>query len=160
MRISKREGEDKMKLAIGSDHGGFHLKEAVVARLKAQGHEVMDLGCADEQSVDYPDYGLAVAEAVAAGEAERGIAICGTGLGICISVNKVPGIRGTLCTDSTMARLSRQHNNSNMLVLGGRIVGETLALDIVDTWLTTPFEGGRHQKRLDKITAIEEKYAH
>lgn len=147
-----------MKLAIGSDHGGLRLKAAVTAHLKARGHEVIDMGCADEQSVDYPDYGLAVAEAVAAGEAERGIAICGSGLGICISVNKVPGIRGTLCTDSTMARLSRQHNNSNMLVLGGRIVGETLALDIVDTWLTTAFEGGRHQKRLDKITAIEEKY--
>lgn len=147
-----------MKIAIGSDHAGYKLKEEIVKFLKTNNYEVIDFGTCDSKSVDYPDYGLIVAEAVKNGECEKGIVICGTGLGISISANKVPGIRAALCTNSFMARMSREHNNANVLALGERIVGLDLAIDIVDTWLKTEFLGDRHQKRLDKIEAIEKKY--
>ena len=120
---------------------------------------MVDFGTCDAQSVDYPDYALSVAEAVTSGECERGILICGTGIGISISANKVPGIRAALCTNGFMARMSREHNNANVLALGERIVGLDLAIDIVDIWLKTEFLGDRHQKRVDKIEAIEKKYS-
>lgn len=147
-----------MKIAVGCDHGGFILKEPVIQALKEQGCEVLDLGCNAGERVDYPQYGQKVAEAVAEGKADRGIVICGTGLGISISANKVPGIRAALCTNEFMAMMSRRHNNSNVLALGGRVIGEELAVDIVKTWLTTEFEGGRHQRRIDQIADIEKKY--
>ncbi|MEG1431373.1 ribose 5-phosphate isomerase B [Eubacterium sp.] len=147
-----------MKIAIGSDHGGYELKEVIKVLLSDEGIEYMDLGPENEESVDYPIYGQKVAEVVAGGQAERGIAICGTGVGISIAVNKIPGIRGSLCTNEYMAEMTRRHNNSNVLVLGGRVLGTELAKAIVKKWLYTEFEGGRHQRRLDEITAIEEKY--
>ena len=147
-----------MKIAIGSDHGGYELKDVIKALLSDEGIEYMDLGPENEESVDYPVYGQKVAEAVAGGQAERGIAICGTGVGISIAVNKIPGIRGSLCTNEYMAEMTRRHNDSNVLVLGGRVLGTELAKAIVKKWLYTEFEGGRHQRRLDEITAIEEKY--
>lgn len=146
-------------IAIASDHGGYDLKIQIVKYLEEKGYAYKDLGtCECGKSVDYPDYGLAVAEAVAKGECEKGIVVCGTGLGISIAANKVPGIRAALCTDSYMARMSREHNNANILALGGRVVGVELAMDIVETWLKSEFQGGRHQTRVDKITAIENKY--
>lgn len=148
-----------MKIAIGSDHGGYDLKTVLIPFLKEQGVEVVDLGPdTGDVSVDYPEYGLKVAEAVKNGVAERGIAICGTGVGISIAVNKVPGIRGSLCTNEYMAEMTRRHNNSNVLVMGGRVLGDELAKNITKVWLHTEYEGGRHQRRLDQITSIEEKY--
>jgi len=145
-------------IAIGSDHGGYELKERIANYLIKKGMTVEDFGCfSSETSVDYPDYGLAVAEAVAGGKYEFGIIVCGTGIGISIAANKVPGIRAALCTDCYMARMSREHNNANILALGGRVIGEGLALEIVETWLNAKFAGERHQRRLDKITGIEEK---
>ncbi|OPZ92715.1 MAG: Ribose-5-phosphate isomerase B [Firmicutes bacterium ADurb.Bin419] len=148
-----------MKIAIGNDHAGYNLKGEIVKFLEKNNYEVVDFGTCDSQSVDYPDYGLSVAEAVKNGECEKGIIICGTGIGISISANKVPGIRAALCTNSFMARMSREHNNANILALGERIVGLDLALDIVDTWLKADFLGDRHQKRVCKIEAIEKKYS-
>lgn len=145
-------------IAIGSDHAGYRLKAQVVKFLQEKGYEFKDLGTCEECSVDYPDYGLAVAEAVKAGECDKGIVICGTGIGISISANKVPGIRAALCTDSFMARMSREHNDANVLALGERVVGEGLALDIVEAWLSTEFLGGRHGTRVNKISDIEKKY--
>ncbi|OGO81122.1 MAG: ribose 5-phosphate isomerase B [Clostridiales bacterium GWC2_40_7] len=146
-------------IAIGSDHGGYDLKMEIISYLNSQGLECKDFGsCNGKESVDYPDYGKTVAEAVSSGEFEKGIIICGTGLGISITANKVPGIRAALCTDSYMARMSREHNDANVLALGGRVVGPGLALDIVETWLNTPFAGGRHKTRVDKISAVETKY--
>lgn len=146
-------------IAIGSDHGGYELKEQIIKYLKDNGYEVKDLGTCDcTTSVDYPDYGLAVAEAVKSGECEKGIIVCGTGLGISMAANKVPGIRAALCTDCYMAKMSREHNNANILALGGRVVGTGLALQIVETWLNSEFLGGRHARRVDKISGIEKKY--
>ena len=146
-------------IAIGSDHGGYDLKMEIISYLNSQGLEYKDFGsCDGKESVDYPDYGKTVAEAVSSGEFEKGIIICGTGLGISITANKVPGIRAALCTDSYMARMSREHNDANVLALGGRVVGPGLALDIVETWLNTTFAGGRHKTRVDKISAVETKY--
>jgi ribose 5-phosphate isomerase B len=145
-------------IAIGSDHGGFELKAEIIKHLKGKGLEVEDMGTCDCSSVDYPDYGQAVAEAVTLGKAEKGIIICGTGIGISIAANKVPGIRAALCTDSYMARMAKEHNNANILALGARVVGEGLALDIVDAWLGSEFQGDRHQLRVNKISAIEKKY--
>ena len=139
-------------IAIGSDHGGFDLKEMVVAHLKERGMEVKDVGCYDKSSCDYPIYGRAVAEAVASGECENGIVICTTGIGISITANKVKGIRAALCTDPVMAKLTRLHNNSNVLALGAGIVGPNLALEMVDVFLDTEFSGDeRHQRRIDGI---------
>lgn len=144
-----------MKLALGCDHGGLELKEAVKAHLEERGYEVLDCGTFTKESCDYPDFGRAAAEAVASGECERGIVICTTGIGISIAANKVRGIRCALLSDLMSAELTRRHNDTNMMALGAAVVGQMLALRIVDTWLDTPFEGGRHQRRVDKITAIE-----
>ena len=149
-----------MKIAIGSDHGGYELKQKFIEELKNQYQvEVIDCGCDSTDSVDYPDYGRKVGETVVSGQADRGIVICGTGLGISISANKVPGVRAALCTNEYMAMMTRKHNNANVLALGARVVGDELAKDILRVWLTTEFEGGRHQRRLDKISGIEEKYS-
>ena len=139
-------------IAIGSDHGGFELKQAIMAHLDKRGLEYKDFGTYDKASCGYPEYGKAVAHAVASGEYERGIIICGTGIGISISANKVPGIRAALCTDCFMAEATRLHNDANILALGGRVVGEGLALKIVDTFLDTPFSNDeRHIRRISKI---------
>lgn len=139
-------------VAIGSDHGGYDLKEKVIAHLKEQGIECKDYGCADRSSCDYPIYGRAVAEAVAGGECEKGIVICTTGIGISITANKVKGIRCALCSDTVSAQLTRLHNDANVLALGAGIVGENLALGIVDTFLGTEFSGEeRHQRRVNLI---------
>ena len=143
------------KIALASDHGGFDLKESVIAHLLNTGWEVDDLGPHSGDSVDYPDYGIKLAEAVAEKKVDRGIVICGTGIGMSIVVNRYPGIRGTLCSDVFTAKLCREHNDSNILIMGGRMIGKGLAAEIVNTWLNTPFEGGRHQRRLDKINQID-----
>ena len=143
------------KIALASDHGGFDLKESVIAHLLNTGWEVDDLGPHTGDSVDYPDYGIKLAEAVAEKKVDRGIVICGTGIGMSIVVNRYPGIRGTLCSDVFTAKLCREHNDSNILIMGGRVIGKGLAAEIVNTWLNTPFEGGRHQRRLDKINQID-----
>ena len=140
-----------MKISIGSDHGGFALKETVREHLKGRGSEVVDLGTYSEESVDYPVYGRLCGQTVASGEADLGIVVCGTGIGISIAANKVHGIRCGLCTSVEMARLTKQHNNANILALGGRTTEPKLALEIVDTWLDTSFEGGRHQRRVDML---------
>lgn len=146
-------------IAIGSDHGGYDLKEKVKQHLAEAGVEVKDVGCNDKSSCNYPVYGRAVAEAVANGECEKGIVICTTGIGISITANKVKGIRCALCADPTCARLTREHNNANVLAMGAGIVGENLAMDIVDAFLNTPFSmGERHQKRIDLITETENDY--
>ena len=140
-----------MKIATASDHGGFALKEEVKKHLMERGIEVLDLGTHSEESVDYPVYGKACGEAVASGKADLGIVVCGTGIGISIAANKVNGIRCGLCTSVEMARLTKQHNNANILALGGRTTETGLAMEIVDTWLDTEFEGGRHQRRVDLL---------
>lgn len=144
-----------MKIAIASDHGGYAYKQELIPYIESLGHQVMDLGCHSPDSVDYPDYGIPCAQAVARGEADRGVVICGTGIGISISANKVPGIRCALCTDPLMARLTREHNDANMLAMGGRIIGIELAKDIVRVFLSTDFAGGRHKTRIDKIAQYE-----
>ena len=144
-----------LKIAIGSDHGGFRLKEEIKDYLRQQGVEYTDFGTYSTASVDYPDIAQAVGEKVAAGEFERGILICGTGIGISIAANKVPGVRAALCGDVFSARMSREHNNANILALGERVTGSGLALMIVQTWLETEFAGGRHARRGEKISALE-----
>ena len=143
------------KIAIASDHGGFDLKESIIVHLLNTDWKVDDLGTYSGDSVDYPDFGIKLAEEVSGGKVERGIVICGTGIGMSIVVNRFPGIRGTLCSDLFTAKLCREHNDSNILVMGGRVIGKGLAAEIVNTWLNTPFEGGRHQRRLDKINQID-----
>ncbi len=139
-------------IAIGSDHGGFDLKEQVIKHLKDAGYEVKDVGCFDKSSCDYPTYGKAVAKEVVDGNAEKGIVICTTGIGISITANKFKGIRCALCADSVSAKLTRLHNNANVLAMGAGIVGPNLAMEIVDTFLTTEFSGDeRHQRRIDGI---------
>lgn len=145
-------------IGISSDHGGFSAKESLIEFLKKNNYEVKDFGTCTTESTDYPEYGQAVAEAIANGECEKGIIICGTGIGISIAANKVPGIRAALCTNSLMAKLSREHNNANILALGARILGQELIEDIVKIWLETEFLGGRHETRVNKITNIEKKY--
>ena len=145
-------------IAVGSDHGGYALKQQILRYLKENGFEYKDYGCFSEQSVDYPDFALPVAEAVAGGEAERGILVCGTGIGVSIAANKVPCVRAALCHDCFSAKATREHNDSNVLTMGERVIGSGLALEIVDIWLHTPYAGGRHQARIDKIAAIEKKY--
>ncbi|MFN3930053.1 MAG: ribose 5-phosphate isomerase B [Thermoflexus sp.] len=144
-----------MRIAIGADHAGYTLKETLVAYLRERGIEVMDFGTHGPDSVDYPDYARPVAEAVARGEADFGVLICGTGVGMSITANKVPGIRAAAVSDVYSARMSRAHNDANILCLGGRVVGPGLAIEILETWLRTPFEGGRHQRRIEKIRQIE-----
>lgn len=140
-----------MKIAVASDHGGFALKEEVKKHLMERGIEVLDLGTHSEESVDYPVYGRACGEAVASGKADLGVVVCGTGIGISIAANKVKGIRCGLCTSVEMARLTKQHNNANILALGGRTTEKGLAMEIVDAWLDTEFEGGRHLRRTDML---------
>ena len=147
-----------MKIAIGCDHGGFQLKGEIISYLKEEGYEVKDFGTYSEESCDYPDYAIKVAESVASKENELGIIICGTGIGVSIVANKVPGISAALCSDTFSAHATRQHNNANILTMGQRVVGIGLALDIVKTFLTSEFEGGRHERRIEKIKQIEEKY--
>ena len=145
-----------MKIAMGSDHGGYALKERLKAYLEGQGHQVEDFGCHSTESCDYPDFGRAAAEAVASGACERGIVVCTTGIGISIAANKVKGIRCALCSEPLSAEMTRRHNDANMLALGAGLVGPNLAERIVEVFLSTDFEGGRHQRRVDKISAIEE----
>ena len=144
-----------MKIAIASDHGGFDLKEQVKSWLQEMGHEAEDFGCLNKESCDYPDFGAAAARAVASGQCERGIVICTTGIGISITANKVKGIRCALCGEPWSAEMTRRHNDANMLAMGAGVVGPLLARRIVETFLTTEFEGGRHQRRIDKIAAVE-----
>lgn len=144
-----------MNVAIGSDHGGAELKDFLVQILRSMGIGVEDLGTKGSESVDYPDFGRLVSLRVSKGEAERGILICTNGIGMSILANKFPGIRAALVHDPEGARMSREHNNSNILVLGGRVTEELLAEQILGIWLQTPFAGGRHQRRLDKITQVE-----
>lgn len=146
-----------MKIAIGADHGGFNLKKEIVALLEELGHEYKDFGTHSADSIDYPDVAIPVAEAVAAGEFDRGVLICGTGIGIGIAANKVKGIRAALVHDSFSAKATRQHNDSNIMTMGERVIGPGLALDLVTTWLDTDFEGGRHSNRVDKMSAYESK---
>jgi ribose 5-phosphate isomerase B len=142
-------------IVLGSDHGGFELKEAVKALLAERGITVADLGTDNGNSVDYPDFGERVARRVSNGEAEKGILVCGTGIGMSIVANKFPGVRAALAADSYMAKMAKQHNNANILVLGGRVIDAAEAREMVAAWLDTAFEGGRHQDRLDKISALE-----
>ncbi len=145
------------KLAIASDHAGFELKETIIAFLHGKGVELEDFGPVNSDRVDYPDYGVSIAKAVQKKKVDMGILICGTGVGMSIVVNRFPGIRGTLCSDLYTTKMCREHNDSNILIMGGRVIGKGLAEEIVKVWLETPFEGGRHQKRLDKIEEIDRK---
>ena len=141
-----------MKIAVGSDHGGFEFKQLIIKFLHEIGQDVDDMGCHDTQSVDYPDFADKVCARVQSGKCERGILICGTGIGMSISANRHRDIRAALCHESYTARMSREHNNANVLCLGGRVLGQEIALDVVGTWLETEFTGGRHQRRLDKLS--------
>lgn len=147
-----------MKIAVGSDHGGFLLKDEIIKHLKQKNMEYTDFGCFTTESVDYPDIGQAVGEAVVKGEYNKGIICCGTGIGISISANKVPGVRAALCGDCFSAKASREHNDANVLALGERVIGVELAKMIIDVWLSSEFLGGRHGRRVEKIAKIEEKY--
>jgi len=147
--------EEKMKIVLACDHGGFQLKEALKEHLTKSGYDISDIGVYNTDSVDYPDYGKRAAEMVALGQCDRGIIICGTGIGISIAANKVKGIRCALCTNEYMAKMSRLHNNSNMLALGERVLGKGIAMDIADAWLSAEFEGGRHELRVNKLMEIE-----
>lgn len=144
-----------MKVAVGCDHGGYVLKDAVVSTLQNLGAEVADYGCFGTESVDYPTFGYAVANAVASGQCDAGVVMCGTGIGISIVANKVKGIRCGLCTNAFMAEMTKRHNNANVIALGGRVVTPNEASEIVKAWYTAQFEGGRHQNRLDMIKEIE-----
>jgi RpiB/LacA/LacB family sugar-phosphate isomerase len=146
-----------MLTAMASDHRGFRLKADLAAFVRELGHEVHDLGCFDEEPADYPDLGETVAQKVSRGEAERGILICGSGIGMSIVANKFPGVRAALVSDVYSARLAKEHNNANILVLGGMIVGPGLAREMVKAWLEAEFQGGRHLKRLEKIEALERR---
>jgi len=144
-----------MKVAIGSDHAGVDLRKEIIAMIEELGMEVEDVGCECDTSVDYPDYAIPVAEKVANGEADRGILICGTGIGMSIAANKVKGIRCALVHDLFSAKATRQHNDSNVLAMGERVIGPGLALEIAKVWLTTEYEGGRHGRRVGKISQYE-----
>lgn len=148
-----------MKLAVGSDHGGYRLKEEIKQYLSLQAIEYQDFGTFSNESVDYPDYALAVAEAVADRNCELGIICCGTGLGVSIVANKVPGVRAAVCQEPYSARMAREHNDANVLTIGERVTGVGLAMEVVKAFLQTPFAGGRHALRVDKIRQIEAKYS-
>lgn len=145
-----------MKISMGCDHGGYLLKEHVKKYLTDKGHQIVDCGCNSLDSCDYPQFGAAAARAVADGTCERGIVICTTGIGISISANKIKGIRCALCSEPLSAEMTRRHNNANVLAMGAGMTGPNMAERIVDTFLTTGFEGGRHQRRVDGISALEE----
>ena len=144
-----------MKIAIGCDHGALDLKNKVIAHLTAKGYEVVNFGTDTLDSCDYPDFAAPAAKAVASGECDKGIVLCTTGIGVSITANKVKGIRCALLSDVMSARMTRQHNDTNMMAIGAAVVGPMLALEIIDTWLGTEFEGGRHQRRIDKMMALE-----
>jgi len=147
-----------MKILIASDHAGYSLKTALVEHLRSTGVDVVDMGTSDaSMSVDYPDYAKKIASQIAGRTEDMGILICATGIGMCITANKFRGIRAALAGDTFSARMSRMHNNANILCLGGRVIGKGLAMDIVDAWLSAEYEGGRHAKRLDKISELEKK---
>ncbi|MGO4370519.1 ribose 5-phosphate isomerase B [Paenibacillus sp. YIM B09110] len=149
-----------MKIAIGADHAGYVLKDVVVPFIESLGHEIVDVGCDCSQSVDYPDYALPVCDLVANGEADRGILICGTGIGMSIAANKVKGIRCALVHDLFSAKATREHNDTNVLAMGERIIGPGVAQEIIRIWLETPFsQGERHQGRLNKLAQIEQQFA-
>lgn len=148
-----------MKISIGCDHGGYELKETIKKHLDERHIEYRDYGTNSAESVDYPDYALNVAESIKNGESDCGILCCGTGIGISIAANKVPGIRAATVGDVFSAKACKEHNNANIICLGGRVTGPGLADMIVDTWLDAEFQGGRHQRRIDKITEIEKKYS-
>lgn len=147
-----------MKIAVACDHGALNLKKAIVAYLTENGYEYEDFGTYTTDSCDYPDYALPAAEAVASGKCDKGIVVCSTGIGVSIVANKVPGVRCAHCHDAYCAKFTRLHNDANMLAMGEKVVGIGYAIQIVETFLTTEFEGGRHVRRVDKITAIEKKY--
>lgn len=144
-------------IAIGSDHGGFELKEHIKKHLEKRSLEYKDFGCYDENSVDYPDIAEKVCNAINSGDADKGILVCGTGIGISIAANKIDGIRAAHCHDVYSAEMTKRHNNANVICMGGRVIGRELAFKIIDAWLDAEFEGGRHQKRIDKIHALENK---
>ena len=148
-----------MKIALGSDHAGFPLKKEIIDHLQVKNIEIEDFGTFSEDSCDYPDYALKVAQNVANKNYDFGILVCGTGIGISIAANKIPGVRAALCGDTFSAHACREHNNANILTMGQRVVGVGLAIDIVDTFLSAKFQGDRHQRRIDKITEIEKKYS-
>lgn len=150
-----RIGGKKMKVAIASDHGGINIRKDIISLMDEMQIEYVDLGCECSTSVDYPDYAIPVAEKVAEGEVDRGILICGTGIGMSIAANKVKGIRCALVHDMFSAKVTREHNDSNILAMGERVISPGLARDIAKIWLTTPFEGGRHENRVNKITEYE-----
>ena len=152
---SKNIQDEVMQIGLACDHGGFELKEELKAFLKSLGAEPIDMGTFTQDSVDYPDFGIPVAEKISRGELEKGILICGTGIGMSIVANKFRGVRAALVNDLYSSRLSREHTDANILVIGGRIVGKDLAKEIVRVWLQTPFAGGRHKRRLEKIEALE-----
>lgn len=155
--LSKKRlrGEQNLKIAIASDNGGFELKKEIIRFLEQKDIQYKDFGTFSTDSVDYPDVAIPCAEAVAGGEFTRGIIICGTGIGVCIAANKVKGIRAALCHDTFSARMSRMHNDANVLTMGGRVIGPGLATAIVEEWLKGDFEGGRHKRRIDKISHYE-----
>ncbi len=144
-----------MKIAIACDHGALHLKNAVMEHLAKKGYELVNFGTDTLDSCDYPDYAAPAAKAVASGECQKGIVLCTTGIGVSITANKVKGIRCALLSDVMSARMTRQHNDTNMMAIGAAVTGPMLALEIIDTWLETEFEGGRHQRRIDKMMAVE-----
>ncbi|MDH3293858.1 MAG: ribose 5-phosphate isomerase B [Acidimicrobiia bacterium] len=144
-----------MRIAVGSDHAGFVLKNTIAEHLGAAGHQVIDVGTDQPVSVDYPDFGASVGRAVVGGDAELGVAVCGSGIGICIAANKVRGVRAATVHDVTSARLSREHNNANIMCVGERFIGPQVALDAVDAFLVAEFAQGRHTRRVDKITQLE-----
>ena len=146
---------EKLRIAVGSDHAGFHLKESARDYLKKKGYEVVDLGTNSTESVDYPDYAVKVARRVAAKQADFGVLMCGTGLGVAITANKIHGVRAAPCNDTLSAQLARSHNNANILTMGGRLTDAATAEKIVDSWLATSFLGGRHARRVDKISALD-----
>ncbi len=144
-----------MRIAVGVDHGAFFMKDTVIKHIEALGHEVTDFGTYSDDSCDYPDIVKAVAPRVAAEEYDRGVLMCGTGIGMSITANKVAGVRAALCHDTYSARLAREHNDSNILCMGGRVLGHGPALDILQVWLETSFHGGRHQRRVDRISDLD-----
>ena len=158
LRLSSKSSLDRsMQIGLACDHGGYELKEELKVYLKSMGTEPIDMGTFNKDSVDYPDFGILVAEKISHGELEKGILICGTGIGMSIVANKFRGVRAALANDLYSSRFSREHTNANILVIGGRIVGRDLAKEIVKVWLETPFAGGRHQRRLEKIEALEKE---
>ncbi len=146
-----------MKLIIASDHGGYSLKEAIIKHLRSKDMDCVDIGVTSEDSVDYPDFAEEVAAKVSTGEVDRGILVCGTGIGMAITANKFKGVRAAVVTDEFTARMSREHNDANVIALGGRVLNNDVALNIVNAWLETEFSGGRHERRLQKIQQIETK---